>query len=290
MAVVKSDLKKFLDAKKSTTRLLGDVERHLLARPVGDRSTLVLHPSEIIKKDFCKRASYFLLSGRTKIAEKPPLRLQSIFDEGHYIHAKWQSYFQEMGVLHGNFKCDVCDSMTWGTSPSECVVCQAPASKLVYAEVTLYDDKLRIKGHTDGWVRGIGSDTLIEIKSIGPGTIRNEQPNLMVEADGDFMKAWKSVRRPFGSHILQGQMYLELMDRMGMRNSDGEPIDEIVFIYELKADQDFKEFSIKRDFELVRHVFETAKDVVEYVKDEVAPDCNNNPGGTCKQCAPYKED
>jgi hypothetical protein len=284
MAVSKSELQKFLDAKKAPTRLIGDIERHLMQRPVGDRSTTVLHPSEIIKRDWCKRASYFLLQGHTKIAEKPNLRLQSIFDEGHAIHAKWQNWFQEMGVLHGKFKCDVCDKVTWGTSPEQCEHCFAPSSKLVYAEVTLRDDNLRIAGHTDGWVKGIGDDTLIEIKSIGPGTIRSEAPQLMAEADGDFMKAWNAIRRPFPSHILQGQVYLELMKRMG------HDVNEIVFLYELKADQSYKEFKVKADFEIVEHVFEGAAKVVLAVEANTAPDCNNNPGGTCKQCDPYKED
>jgi hypothetical protein len=284
MAVTKSELQKFLDAKKKPYRLLGDVERHLMARPVGDRSTTVLHPSEIIKKDWCKRSSFFLLNGHTKIAEKPALQLQSIFDEGHAIHAKWQSYFQEMGVLHGRFKCLVCDKVTWGTSPQECESCNAPASKLVYDEVTLIDNDLRIAGHTDGWIKGIGDDTLIEIKSIGPGTIRSEAPNLMMDADGDFMKAWQNVNRPFSSHILQGQVYLELMKRMGNK------VDEIVFLYELKANQSFKEFSVKADYELVRHVFDGAKIVVDAVEAGIALECSNNPGGTCKQCDPYKED
>jgi len=280
---VKSDLKKFLDAKSKPHRLLGDIERHLLQRPVGDRSTTVLHPSEIIKKDFCRRASFFLLSGHTKIAEKPALRLQSIFDEGHTIHAKWQRWFQEMGVLHGKFSCASCNHITWGTSPEECESCGAPWYKLTYDEVTLHDDVLRIKGHTDGWIKGIGDDTLIEIKSIGPGTIRAESPQLFMDADGDFMKAWSNVRRPFSSHIMQGQMYLELMKRMG------HAVNEIVFLYELKADQSYKEFSIKADFELVRHIFDMCEKVVESVDAGVAPDCNNNPGGTCKQCAPYEE-
>jgi len=280
-----SDLKKFLDAKAKPTRLLGDVERYLLARPVGDRSTTVLHPSEIIKRDWCKRASYFLLKGHTKVAEKPPLRLQSIFDEGHAIHAKWQKYFQEMGVLHGKFKCLVCDRVTWGTSPSNCMACDAPSSKLIYDEVTLVDNDLRIAGHTDGWIKGIGADTLIEIKSVGPGTIRSEAPQLMQEANGDFMEAWKLIKRPFGSHILQGQMYLELMRRMG------HEVHEITFLYELKADQSIREFPpIRADYELVAHIFEGAQFVVDALAEGVAPKCNNVPGGVCKQCAPYKED
>lgn len=281
----KNDLWKFLDTKSKTNELLGDLERHLMAKPAGDRSTTVLHPSEIIKKDFCKRGSYFLLSGRTKIADNPPLRLQIIFDEGHYIHAKWQRWFQEMGILHGKFKCQVCDHVTWGTSPEACEECGAPEYKLTYDEVTMIDDDLMIKGHTDGWVKKqSGDEMLIEIKSIGPGTLRAYAPELIQAADGDFMKAWSNVKRPFGEHILQGQMYLELMRRMG------NPVEKIVFLYELKADQSYKEFTIKRDFELVRHIFEKAQSVVDSVKAGVAPECNNDPENGCKQCQPYKED
>ena len=284
MATVSNEeLKRFLDAKKKKTRLLGDIERHLLKRPAGDRSTTVLHPSEIIKKDFCLRGSYFLLKGYPKMQPNPGLRMQVIFDEGHYIHAKWQKWFQEMGILHGKFKCDRCDGVTWGTSPSECEHCKAPESKLVYAEVTLRDDDLRIAGHTDGWVKDEVGDALIEIKSIGPGTIRYGQPSLMADAGGDLMKAWSNVTRPFADHILQGQVYLELMHRMG------NTVDQIVFLYELKADQSFKEFTVKRDFALVEHIFAKAEKVVKAVEANVAPKCNNNLGGTCKQCEPYKD-
>ena len=280
--VTKSELQKFLDAKKKPTRLMGDVERYLLARPVGDRSTTVLHPSEIIKKDWCKRASYFLLKGHTKIADKPPLQLQLIFDEGHAIHAKWQRYFQEMGVLYGRFTCTSCDFSLFDVGPVLCPNCGKDT--VVYREVTLIDNSLRIAGHTDGWVKGIGNDTLIEIKSIGPGTIRTEAPSLIYDANGDFMEAWKNINRPFSSHILQGQVYLELMKRMG------NDVNEIVFIYELKANQAYKEFSVKSDYELVRHIFDGAKIVVDAVEANQELECSNNPGGTCKQCDPYKED
>ena len=283
MAAPKNDLWKFLDAKTKPSRFLGDLERHMQQKPAGDRSTTVLHPSEIIKPDFCKRGSYFLLNGHKKIADNPPFRLQSIFDEGHMIHAKWQRWFQEMVILHGKFKCDVCDEVTWGTSPELCGACRAPSSKLVYDEVTLFDDELRIKGHTDGWIKDAKGDALIEIKSIGQGTIRAEAPQLF-DTSNDLFSAWNNIRRPFGTHILQGQMYLELMKRMG------HEVNEIVFIYELKADQSQKEFVVKADPTLVEHIFAKAQDVVDAVKAGIAPDCNNNTGGTCKQCAPYKED
>ena len=282
--VTNEQLKRFLDAKAKPTRLIGDIERHLLKRTPEDRSTTVLHPSEMIKRDWCRRASYFLLKGYPKMQPNPTLRMQVIFDEGHYIHAKWQKWFQEMGIIHGKFKCDVCDGITWGTSPKECEHCHAPESKLIYDEVTLTDESLRIAGHTDGWIKDETGDALIEIKSVGPGTIRAEAPDLMADAGGDFMKAWSKINRPFGPHVLQGQVYLELMKRMG------NPVDEIVFLYELKADNSFKEFKVKADYELVRHVFEGAQLVINALEKDEAPRCNNNVGGTCTQCAPYKDE
>lgn len=285
MAVPKTDLQKFLDAGKTTSRLTSSIARHLQRRPAGDRDYTVLHPSDIIKRDHCWRSSYFLLRGHERIAEKPGLRLQSIFDEGHYIHAKWQKWFQEMGILYGNFKCDVCDKLTWGLSPKACEHCGAPEHKLIYVEVTMRDDALRIKGHTDGWIKDDKGDVLIEIKSVGPGTIRADAPDLIMDADGDIGKAFNNIKRPFSSHLMQGQMYLELMKRMG------HEVEGIIFLYELKMDQGQKEFPmIKADYELVRHVFEKAEKVVKAVENNEEPDCNNNPGGTCKQCDPYKED
>ena len=98
-----------------------------------------------------------------------------------------------------------------------------------------------------------------------------------------FLKAFSNVNRPFGPHVLQGQVYLELMRRMG------HDVNEITFIYELKADQSMKEFSVKADYELVRHVFEGAARVVEAIESGEVLDCSNNPGGTCSQCDSYKE-
>lgn len=285
MATPKNDLWKLLDTRTKQSRLTGLIEKHLQARPVGDRDYTVLHPSEIIKADHCWRASYFLLSGHKRIAEKPGLRLQSIFDEGHFIHEKWQRWFQEAGVLYGNYKCQVCDKMTWGLSPANCEHCGAPEYKLFYSEVTMRDDSVRIKGHTDGWVKDAVGDTLIEIKSIGTGTLRADAPDLLREYDNDLSKAFRNIKRPFPSHLMQGQMYLELMKRMG------HEVEGIVFIYELKQDQDYKEFPIvKADFELVQHVFEKSAKVVADVEAGIAPACNNDPENGCKQCQPYKED
>jgi len=272
-----TDLKKFLDATKSDSRLIGDVERHLLKKPREDRSTTVLHPSEIIKDDFCFKYSYYLMTGGAPKTEKPSLRLQNIFDEGHAIHAKWQNRFYEMGVMYGKFKCLVCKEITFGLSPEKCEHCAC--NVLEYDEVSLRDEGLRMAGHTDGWIKDSKGDCLIEIKSIGEGTLRFEAPDLLLDADGDLVKAWRNIRRPFRGHMLQGQMYLELARRM---YGDEAP-QEIVFLYELKANQDYKEFSVKADYEIVERIFKKAEKIIKAIEDGVMPECNVKPGG-CKQC------
>ena len=269
------DLKKFLDAKKTETRLLGDVERHLMLKPPSNRRTDVLHPSEIIKDDWCHRYAFYLLKGGESKKEKPGLRLQNIFDEGHAIHAKWQDRFNEMGVLYGYWYCDTDERGEWGISSE----INAGPSVFEYREVPLKDESLRIHGHADGWIKGLGDDCLIEIKSIGAGTLRFEAPDILADAGYDITKAWKNIRRPFRSHLLQGQMYLELARRMFGEDAPKE----IVFIYELKADQDYKEFTVKANFDIVERIFNAAKKVVDAVEADKMPQCNVSEDG-CKQC------
>jgi hypothetical protein len=265
----KTELQKYLDTKKTDSRLIGDIERHLMRLPESDRRTDVLHPSEIIKADWCHRYAYYLLNGGKAKKEKPNLRLQNIFDEGHFIHAKWQKRLADMGVLYGKW-----NGLTgWDVSKD------VDLDVHDYKEVPLVYEPLRIHGHADGWVKGIGEDCLIEIKSIGAGTLRFEAPDLLYDADGDITKAWKNIRRPFRSHLLQGQMYLEL----AKRQFGDEAPNEIVFIYELKADQDYREFTVKADYDIVERVFNAAQKVVDAVEVGVMPECNVDPNG-CKQC------
>jgi hypothetical protein len=149
-----------------------------------------------------------------------------------------------------------------------------------YKEVTLIDDELCIAGHTDGWIKGIGNDCLIEIKSVGSGTLRYEAPELLYNADNDLVKAFNNIKRPFRSHLLQGQMYLELAKRM----FKDEAPNEIVFLYELKADQSYKEFVVKADYEIVDRIFFKAEKLMKAIDAKQMPECNINPEQGCKSC------
>lgn len=272
------ELKAYLDAGKRETRLLGAIERHTLLRPFDSRRQDVIHPSDLVKSEWCALAAFHALKGNyVETRERPNLRTRSIFDEGHAIHKKWQGYIADMGALYG----------VWGTKGNWAKSDEPAAEGLDYLEVPLHSDKHRISGHSDGWVKGLGEDFLLEVKSIGPGTIRMESPALF-SGGADLDSAWKNIRNPFRSHILQGQVYLHLAHLMVETGEFESAPEEIVFIYELKATQDYKEFVVSYAPEFVEPLFEAALDVVWAVDNDRPPVCNQDPAKGCKRCSPYR--
>ena len=283
--VKSKDLKAFLDSQKKQTRLLGAVEQHVLTKPLDlSRNHGILHPSEIIKEDWCAREAYFRIkdvrSGGVYQPDRPSLRLASIFEEGHSIHGTWQTWFQEMGVLYGSYSLGgkrLFDTLS-------------PGPHWEYRELSLYSDEHVMRGSTDGWIVGVGDDCLIEIKSIGSGTLRFAGQASLLASEGSLEKAFDAIRRPFSDHRRQGQVYLHLAHLMQAQGLLERPApNEIVFIYECKANQAFKEFVVEYDPATVEDVFDLAKDIAWGLDNDRAPGCNLDPQNGCQKCAPYKE-
>ena len=278
------DLKAFLNANKRETRLMGALERHVLAQPFDERDQSYIHPSDIIKAEWCAVAQYHAIKGNyVETRDKITLRLASIFAEGHTIHAKWQKWFKDMGVLYGKWYVPSTGEYVWSTSTGYSL------DDIVYNEVPLRSDKHMMRGHADGWIKGLGDDCLIEIKSIGTGTIRMEMPAMMAQYNNDIDVVWKNIRTPLRSHQLQGQVYLHLCHLMLEEGLLPSAPDEIVFIYELKANQEYKEFVVKYNPEYTAEIFDKARDVAWAVENDREPVCNINLQKGCKRCAPFRD-
>jgi hypothetical protein len=285
--IASKDLKAFLATSKRETRLMGAVERHVLSRPFDDRDMSYIHPSDIIKDDWCALAQYHALKGNyVETRDKPTARLASIFAEGHTIHAKWQNWFKEMGVLYGKWYDTKTKDYTWATSKD--LVGYAPGT-IEYREVSLRSDKHMMRGHADGWIKGLGDDCLIEIKSLGSGGIRMEAPAVMEQANGNVELAWKNIKTPFRAHQLQGQVYLHLCHLMVEEGSLDSAPKEIVFIYELKANQEYKEFVVAYNPEFTKEIFDKALDVAWAANNDRPPLCSINIEKGCTRCAPFQE-
>lgn len=271
------------ETKKSTSLLLGDIHKHLLdqhGKPT-DRRQDIIHPSEMAKADWCPRQTYYRLAGVSPEKGRSfSAQLEAVFMEGHGIHAKWQTWLQQMDRLWGKWKCPVCDYWEMGTGGRKtCPSCRDRTHLatlpvyLDYAEVPVQaESEFLIAGHEDGAIEELNA--LIEIKSVGIGTVRFDQPELLREytvktEDGktviDLDGLWKSLRRPFGSHIRQTQIYLRLCQEMGL------PFDKVIFLYEYKATQAHKEFVVKYNPEIVQPLFDSALDIKYALKKGKAP-------------------
>lgn len=241
-------LKNYKNALTSKGRLLPVVEKFLIKEQLeSTRDTLHLHPSEICKRDWCPRSSWYTIRGYER--QDKPLSFQTlnIFAEGHAIHAKWQTWLTESGVLEK-------------------------------AEVPIYDEEHRIMGHADGIINDAKGKAILEIKSVGAGTIRMEDFELFSNSSTPD-EMWKKVRKPFMTHLRQLNLYMYCLG-----------IHEGVFIYEWKATQDVKEFSVKFQPELIEDILTSCRLVVRALESGIPPMrpawIENSSNKACKSC-PY---
>jgi hypothetical protein len=123
-----------------------------------------------------------------------------------------------------------------------------------------------VEGHADAAVHNLdGWSGLVEVKSIGVGTLRFEAPLLHQRyLNGEsFEDIWFTIKRPFASHMRQGQMYLWMT---------WPRYEQIVFIYESKATQAVKEFVVQYNKDLILYQLEGAKDVAQGVRAGITPE------------------
>lgn len=300
--MVKADGKPIarLRPDKVTTAVLGPVSRHLIKKqelPSG-RDDEVIHPSEVVKKDWCSRQDYYRM---TKVEQTDTdkrrdhsSQTEFIFAEGHEIHQKWQTWLWEMGNLQGVFECIACGAKRWMVSPKDCPNCGAwafrdydsgPPQFLRYLEVPAKSAEYLIGGHADGMT--VVQPKLLEVKSIGPGSIRfldERLYNRFVTPDKvvDFMGMWKEIRRPFGEHVRQASLYGLLL-----QESD-HPITDIVFIYENKQTQAVKEFTVTVNRKHVEEILDLCLDLVHAIEVERTPRrpswATGPEGSKCRDC------
>lgn len=281
-------LKKLVDAGKKNTRVLSSVERWILAQP-GDskRATDVIHPSAMVKPDWCHRAEYYTIQGAVPAPSKfkASMKQHLTFEEGHRIHARWQDWFGQMGKLYGKWYCEGCGNEEWLLSADIHETAESECGPWTYREVPVHSLEHRISGHADGWLKGFGEDLLLEIKSVGEGTFRWEDPALWENSGKDFKVAWKNLKAPFHSHNMQAQVYMKLLEIM---NPDDHP-KQAVFLYESKVDQELKEFVVNKSDFGITELFEAAKKIVDAIDKQVPPPCNISPTG-CYKCEVHNGD
>ena len=274
----------------------------------GDRRQDVIHVSEMAKADWCPRATYYRIAGWNVPDDRFSLTLENIYEEGNSIHEKWQRRMRKTGKLWGYWQCAMChhwkicsadeldvitdadwimDDNPTGLREDYCPLGYGePLSHMwEYREVHMdVEDTHLISAHADGAM----DDFLVEIKSIGMGTLRIDAGKLLskhylpLEDSSrkvyDLESIWKELRRPLASHIRQGMLYLWIAAQNNL------PFDKIVFLYEFKPNQQVKEFSVTLNMDIVTPLLEYAlqiKRAVDSIEVYGLPDC---PSDGCKYC------
>lgn len=261
-------------------------------KPDPGRRQDVLHPSEMCKKDWCTRGTYLRLSGASPAPGSFSFTLQNIFAEGNFIHEKWQAWLARSGKLWGDWYCRRCMATVRrtaepGKDPELFCLGSDYRHKWEYREVTLWDDELNIHGHEDGALTD--PSCLVEFKSVGMGTLRFENPELLEKhyvrelKQYDLDGLWKSIARPFASHVRQVNIYMWLAQRMGY------PYDRTQVVYEYKINQQVKEFTVPFSQDIVEPMLEGARKIKAALAAGITPGCPNDPGKGCKECRPYEE-
>jgi hypothetical protein len=291
-------LENLKDTYKDQQPILPALQRHVLkkaAEEESDRPTNILHPSAMSSGDWCHRHDFYGIIGSDKSSAKggsTSFRMELIYDYGHSIHNKYQTWFWEMGILWGKWECGECHNEWLDWSPIECPACTYNYN-ITYLEVPLGVEKYSLGGHADGLVREDGKNKLIEIKSIGAGSLRFDAPRLYeqyVAQELSLDQVWYRIQRPFGKHLRQGLIYLaEVQEKYPELE-----VEEIVFIYEWKPNQDTKSFSVRQNPRIVDPLLERATQVTEAVSvynesGEVQPPprpewAESVTGKVCKSC------
>jgi CRISPR/Cas system-associated exonuclease Cas4 (RecB family) len=249
----------------SPSIVLPVIEESLLRRRVDHenaRDTQHIHPSEMSKEEWCPRATWYRIQ-RYPIEREDSFsfHLSNIYEEGHDIHNKYQTWLWDAGVLEGVFQCLVCGVGWYDRSPHVCRECGS--NLLRYNEVPLYDEEYRILGHADGVVFINGVRYVIEIKSVGVRTLDFEAPQLsnrIKSGELTLDQAWKDIKQPFLSHRKQGAIYCSILG-----------IHQVVFIYEWKPNQQRREFLVRPSKRMTAELFEQAGTVVHGLRTGFPP-------------------
>lgn len=218
------------------------------------------HPSGISASK-CLRMGVYEYLGILPDEDHPGIdpRTRLIFDNGHDVHDRWQTYFTLMSEmpnskikLIGSWKCKGCGHVYSPDKaiekPKKGTVCPTCGStRIKYNEFRIRDKKLRITGKFDGKLLIDGKPVLLEIKSINTFNI-------------------KKLVEPMEKHQKQVSIY---------QYCDGT--DTVLFLYEDKNMQDVKWFLHHYSPKKIKKELDWLKEANSYLDHGSLPDrCDAN--------------
>ena len=261
-------------------KLVTRVARHISVREDSGFHRKGIYPSELShsKDTKCLRAIHYRLTDVPPAPQPVSIVSQRIFDTGDKAHEWWQQRFWEMEILKGFFFCMRCELYWEDLSPYSCPRCDASKDIIQYREVPFRSQRYGVVGRADA---DTTTDGLIEIKTIGVGSIRWEAPHLVEKHGTDWDALWRDIKHPFPSHRKQGMLYCYFKER-----------EEITFIYDPKfVSAAPKEFVVKFRQDYVDEMLQECEEILEnWEANQVPrrPPWAARDNNTCLSC-PFKK-
>ena len=234
--------------RSGSTSFITLLDDHL-AKPDGQRRRKGYHPSEISYR-FCPRL-YALLGLGLLIGYKPvSAQLQRVFDNGHYLHDRYQKYTRDMGLVFDH--------------PLLNERGKRVGKRKVAQEVRL-EHEVGIVGKCDDMLALDGFLEVVDYKSINPD-------------------AFKGLYRPLDYHEKQLTVYLGLTDHL----FDGNPPAPLRgrMVYECKGTNALREYMVPWDG-AHRQLFDDLVKYLELVNAAIEQNTPDLAPCLCGNCEAY---
>jgi CRISPR/Cas system-associated exonuclease Cas4 (RecB family) len=242
----------------------------------SNRSYKIFHPSSwgtCIRKtayQYYNDVSPFLHRKDSDIDQ----RMERIFDNGHYVHARWQKYLSEIGVIRGYWTCQYC-LKTYGKEeklgilnpkkgPIDTWPCKCNPKLLAYEELLVKSDpKYNFEGHVDA---------VIDVRGTPFETEYLTANMFVVDFKSIKDDSYSELQHAKHEHVIQTHIYMWLLD-----------LQMAVVLYEDKDNQNIKEMSVPRDERIIETIKKESIWLVQTLSHSKLP---NRPPGSSQTKTP----
>jgi len=259
---------------REVTSVMGVVDTFLRWKNVqkSNRSYKYHHPSEFGK--CLRKAQYLRYEERDLLTvEKEPLASQKLrlFDKGHNMHARWQRYFEDIGVLRGVWECanPHCD-YTVGKQdqhgvfrPKVCEKCDS--EEFDYHESQVFDEELQFRGNCDLLLDFSHFKEQKLFNGVRKAFNVDHLPKGVIVADMKTINMDQFKRKlakdgPHSEYIIQLTIYIHILD-----------CEYGLLIYENKNNSEILAFKVDRNEKVFDAIKTQSTSMNEMTKDHLLP-------------------
>jgi hypothetical protein len=260
-------------------RLENVVRQHLVKKAAeSTRRYDVFHPSAW---GYClRKVAYQYYNENKKFYQKTDAdvnsRLEMIFDNGHHVHARWQDYLDNAGVIRGIWRCpNPACGRKYGEGSRLGIFNPARTRKGWKCQCgndkALEYDEIPIISHPDYNFRG-SCDAVLDFRG-GPFEMKTALDVIVVDFKSMKNDEFVKLEHAKPEHVVQVNIYMWVLGLKGA-----------VLLYENKDKQLVKEMFVPRDEALITRIKKEAIWMRKLLNEGKLPPRNESFGRSSEPC------